>query len=128
MRQTIKVISLGLISMMMAHSAFANEAHHDMQGMQMENMDNMDNMKGMDNGMKKQVNTGAGEIKSIDMQQHKITIAHGPIASINWPAMNMTFVFTPVADSVKTLKAGEKVDFSFVQQGNDYVLQSISAK
>jgi Cu(I)/Ag(I) efflux system membrane fusion protein len=65
---------------------------------------------------------GQGTVKS--MAPGEIAIAHGPIASLKWGAMTMTFK-TPPGGLPGGLKVGEMVRFEFVQQGDDYVLQSI---
>ena len=114
MYKIIKVISLSFVTLMMAHAVQASEAHHGVQA--------------ADNGVKKEANVSSGVIKNINPEQHKITLSHGAVPAINWPAMTMSFKFTPETDSVKNLKVGDEVNFSFYQQGYDYVLQDISLK
>ena len=70
------------------------------------------------------VYSGTGTIKSITGNQ--AAIAHGPIAGIGWPAMTMTFAAPPAMEG--GLKVGDKVDFSFRQQGNAYVLASVKPR
>ena len=53
-----------------------------------------------------------------------ITISHGPIASLKWGAMTMPFK-NPRQGSLNDLKVGAQVQFDFVQQGDDYVLQRV---
>lgn len=65
-----------------------------------------------------------GEVKHIDMQEKKITIAHGPVAALNWPAMTMRFTLTPTTH-LQDIKPGDKVEFTFVQQGNISLLQDM---
>jgi Cu(I)/Ag(I) efflux system membrane fusion protein len=65
---------------------------------------------------------GQGTVKSI--APGEIAIAHGPIASLKWGAMTMTFKSPPGGLS-GGLTVGEQVRFEFVQQGDDYVLQTI---
>jgi Cu(I)/Ag(I) efflux system protein CusF len=52
-----------------------------------------------------------------------VTIAHGPVQSLNWPAMTMNFLVKDKA-LLDRLSSGKKVDFEFVQQGRDYVITS----
>ena len=94
----------------------------DMKDMPMKSMD----MKGM--GAEKNVTTtihqGVGVVKSVDAKDAVITIAHEPIKSLSWPAMTMGF---KVKDKrlVEKIKAGDKVEFTFVQAGKDYVVTDI---
>jgi Cu(I)/Ag(I) efflux system protein CusF len=96
-------------------------------GMSMKDTDmkSMD-MKGMEMNKKGVATThhGVGVIKAIDTASGVVTLDHGPIKSLNWPAMTMGF---KVKD--KTLldnaKPGSKVDFTLVQVGKDYVITSI---
>lgn len=67
------------------------------------------------------VYSGAGTVQSISGD--KVTIAHGPIAGIGWPAMTMTFTApTGIASGVRP---GAQVDFSFRQNGSAFVLTSL---
>ena len=68
-----------------------------------------------------EVYSGSGTVQSIS--GNKVTIAHGPIAGIGWPAMTMTFTAPPkMAEGVK---AGSQVDFSFRQDSGSFVLTSL---
>ena len=66
---------------------------------------------------------GVGTVKKVDAAAGTVTIAHGPIRSINWPAMSMTFAVKDKALLGK-LAPEKKVEFEFVQQGSDYVITS----
>jgi Cu(I)/Ag(I) efflux system protein CusF len=88
-------------------------------------------MKGMDKDKKSageksdgKTHKGAGTVKKVDSAGGKVTIAHGPIKSMNWPAMNMTFT---VKDKMLLDKVSQdkKIEFEFVQQGSDYVITSV---
>ena len=68
-----------------------------------------------------EVYSGSGTVQSIAAD--KVTIAHGPIEGIGWPAMTMTFTAPP--GMVEGVKAGTQVDFSFRQDGGAYVLTSL---
>ena len=84
-------------------------------------------MKGMDMGKDKKsegkTHKGVGTVKKVDPAVGKVTIAHGPIRSTNWPAMSMTFTVKDKALLGK-LAPEKKVEFEFVQQGSDYVITS----
>lgn len=50
-----------------------------------------------------------------------ITLAHGPVPALNWPAMTMRFgVASP--DVAKRIAPGDAVSFRFVQRGDKYVV------
>src|SRR5258708_24901742 len=72
----------------------------DMQGMDMSKCKDMmgKDKKGMemkgvgaDKRSEAQSHKGIGTVKKIDPASGKVTIAHGPIPTMKWPAMNMTF-------------------------------------
>ena len=52
-----------------------------------------------------------GEVRKIDREQGKVTLKHGPIASLDMPGMTMVF---KVADPkmLDTLTQGDKVKFA----------------
>lgn len=67
----------------------------------------------------------SGIVTKVDQAGGKVTISHGPVPSLNWPAMTMNFVVKDKA-LLGRLPSGRKIEFEFVQQGRDYVI--ISAK
>ena len=71
------------------------------------------------------VHRGTGTVKKIDTGM--VTLSHGPIASLNWPAMTMSFKLKGAA-LAKGIKAGDVVDFELVQLGGNYVVTRISIK
>lgn len=58
-----------------------------------------------------------GTVESVDPSAESITISHGPVASLGWPAMTMTFK-APDTD-LSPYKEGDKVDFEFNAVGMD---------
>jgi Cu(I)/Ag(I) efflux system periplasmic protein CusF len=108
----------------------------DMKGMDMEKcmamqgvdhdkcMAMMNDKKGAKKSAKKaegKTHKGAGTVQKIDPAGGSVTIAHGPIESMKWPAMTMTFKVKDKA-MLDKVKQGEKIDFSFVQSGKDYTI------
>jgi Cu(I)/Ag(I) efflux system membrane fusion protein len=68
---------------------------------------------------------GVGNIKEMDWAHAKVTIAHDPIASLNWPAMTMDFRARDPA-LLRSLKPGQKVDFDIVEESaGEYVIVNI---
>ena len=65
-----------------------------------------------------------GTVKKIDPVGGKVTIAHGPIPTMNWPAMNMTFTVKDKALLGK-FSQDKKVEFEFVEQASNYVITSV---
>ncbi|WP_262503848.1 efflux RND transporter periplasmic adaptor subunit [Sphingosinithalassobacter sp. CS137] len=74
-----------------------------------------------------QLARGTGTIQSLDAPRRRITIAHGPIPTMNWPAMTMTFGVREAA-MLRGFKRGDRVDFAFpkTQQGGAYVIGQLS--
>jgi Cu(I)/Ag(I) efflux system protein CusF len=66
----------------------------------------------------------AGTVESIDETDGKITIAHGPVDELDWPAMTMAFKATP--EHVASVKVGQKVHFEFTAHGMDATITRIS--
>jgi Cu(I)/Ag(I) efflux system periplasmic protein CusF len=85
-------------------------------------------MKGMDMGKDKKsegkMHKGAGTVKKVDAAGGKVTIAHGPIPTMKWPAMNMAFTVKDKALLGK-FSQDKKVEFEFVEQDSSYVITSV---
>ena len=62
------------------------------------------------------VGKGVGTITALDPRGGTVTIKHGPIGAIGWPAMTMTFRASPPA-LLKNLRAGQRVGFTAKAQG-----------
>lgn len=68
---------------------------------------------------------GKGSIESIDWTSGVVTIDHGPIASLNWPAMLMDFhILEPAL--LHSLKLDQKIDFELIEvSAGEYVIERI---
>jgi len=67
--------------------------------------------------------SASGEVTAIAGDQ--VTIAHGPVEGIGWPAMTMSFgVGSP--EMVQGVSVGDRVSFAFRKDGGAYVLTSLS--
>jgi Cu(I)/Ag(I) efflux system membrane fusion protein len=69
---------------------------------------------------------GTGTVDAVDARAGTVTLNHGPIATLRWPAMTMEF---KVANEslLRGLKPGAPVDFEFVQrQQGEWVITSIA--
>ncbi|MDP1558362.1 MAG: efflux RND transporter periplasmic adaptor subunit [Nitrosomonas sp.] len=61
------------------------------------------------------IHRGEGSIQAIDFAHSMVTLAHGPIASLQWPAMIMDFrVLEPT--SLQLLKPGQKIIFDLAEE------------
>lgn len=65
-------------------------------------------------------------VKDIDTAKGTVTLSHGPIAAMQWPAMTMTFKLRD-PKAAQTLKPGANVTFDLKRQpeGNEYIVESI---
>lgn len=67
---------------------------------------------------------GEGTVHKVDAAAGKFNMTHGPITSLNWPAMTMDFKVKDKA-ILKDIKPGQKVEITIVQEsrGDFYVTQ-----
>lgn len=77
-------------------------------------------------GAAPQLAVATGTVRSMDLQQGRVTIAHGPVPTMNWPPMTMTFAVRDRA-MLRGLTPGARVEFAFQprQQGDAYVIERI---
>lgn len=68
--------------------------------------------------------SATGTIQSIDTATGMLTIAHGPVAALKWPAMTMAFKATPA--QLASVQKGQKVQFEFVADGMGATITRIS--
>lgn len=68
-----------------------------------------------------QAYSGTGQVTAVAGNQ--VTIDHGPIEGIGWPAMTRTF--TAPGEMAAGVKAGDAVSFSFRHEGSAYILTSL---
>ena len=69
-----------------------------------------------------EVHTGSGDITEIEGD--RVTISHGPVESIDWPAMTMAFQ-AESSGMLEGLNIGDPVEFQFQQASENFVLTSI---
>lgn len=145
------ILSL-LVASTLSASAFAQSSNMksdetkampgmDMKSMNMDDCKHMSGMKGMDmkqmdakkcKKMKPAKNSKAhsndmhvadGVVKELD-PKGMVTLQHGPVKSLGWPAMMMGF---SVKDKslMDQFPVGKKVHVEFSKQGDEYVIQSV---
>ena len=104
-----------LVAMFPASGAFAQQK--------------MDDMKIMDMMKKPATEAQAahratGVVKKLDAKTGAVTIAHEPVASLNWPAMTMGFMVKDRA-MLDKMVIGRRIDFAFTQGGKGYVITAV---
>lgn len=148
----MKSITTLLVALTVAASGMVYAQSNGMKAMEMKGMDSkqcmemmdkkdMKGMKGMDSekcaGMMKdkgpktssktakaKTHKAFAVVKSIDVANGKVVLAHEPVKSLNWPAMTMSF---GVKDKTLLEKfvVGGKVNVLFNKQDNDYVITKV---
>lgn len=56
-----------------------------------------------------------GVLNSIDLQHNKINLTHGPVKSLGWPGMTMSFTIKD-ASILKGIQPGQSVAFEIVKE------------
>lgn len=105
----------GALMLALSFSAIAE----DMPGMKMDGMS-------MDSSQAAATASAEGTIKAIDGERHSVTLAHGPVAALQWPPMTMGFKATE--EQLKGLQVGDKVDFEFLNEGGASKIVNIRKK
>ncbi|MDV6344695.1 copper-binding protein [Nitrosomonas sp. Is37] len=67
---------------------------------------------------------GTATVKAIDLDKNIVKLAHGPIASLKWPAMVMNFKVKERA-LMQEIKVGDSVTFTVIQSNGDYIVTHI---
>jgi Cu/Ag efflux protein CusF len=101
-----------LLGFALAGGAAAQMKDHDMKGM---------------GGMSMQQPADApadGEVRKVDKSAKKITLRHGPIPSLEMPAMTMVYRVEDPA-MLDQVKAGDKVKFSAEKLGEALTITKI---
>ncbi|WP_223434151.1 MULTISPECIES: copper-binding protein [unclassified Pseudomonas] len=112
----LTLIAVASMAFMLSLSAHAE----DMPGMK---MDSMEGMQMEQESKQAPVAKAEGTIKAINSEKHTVTIAHGPVPAVQWPAMTMAFSAT--AEQVAGLNAGDQVVFEFKSEGGKATVVSI---
>jgi len=68
-----------------------------------------------------------GTVESVDLRAGTLSLNHGPVPTLKWPAMKMDFR-SANASLLSGLKPGQRVGFEFVErQPGEYIVTSIRA-
>ena len=68
--------------------------------------------------------SATGTVEAVDTAAGKITITHGAVEALQWPAMTMGFKATP--EQVASVQAGQQVQFEFESRGMDATITRIT--
>lgn len=69
----------------------------------------------------------AGTVEQVDPDKGTVSIHHGPVASVKWPAMTMEFAVANKA-LLSQLKPGVQLNFEFVERNpGEFVITSVQA-
>jgi len=79
---------------------------------------------GEDHAAAPQTAEGQGTVKAVDAKAGTITIAHGPIAALKWPAMTMKFKVEK-ASILNGVAVGKKIHFVLKNIGGKPVVTEI---
>ena len=136
----MKLVSTATLIAALSFSAATFAQSGDMGGMKMGGKDTQncmdmkdmdakkcqDMMKGTDTKgtAKSTAHEADAVVKEFDATQGKVTLAHGPVKSLGWPAMTMAFGVKDKALFNK-LAVGAKVNVGFKKEGDDYVVTSV---
>jgi Cu(I)/Ag(I) efflux system protein CusF len=106
----MKFIAAAMVALAVSGPAIAQPAH---------------DMSKMDHPAAAAGAQGSGVIKKLDAKGGSVTLQHGPIAALNWPAMTMAFKADPAL--LGGLKVGQKVSFT-VKSGGAPEVTAIKAQ
>lgn len=71
---------------------------------------------------------GEGTVQALDAPNGKVTIAHGPVATLRWPAMTMEFGVANAA-LLSGVKPGSDIAFEFVERApGEFVVTRITPR
>ncbi|MES2188508.1 MAG: copper-binding protein [Pseudomonadota bacterium] len=89
----------------------------------------MGDMKDMDMAAKpaagaQTTHEAKGTVKKINAKTGYVMIEHGPVNSLSWPPMTMSFKVKDKA-MLDKLAVDKKIDFGFVKEGDDYVVKKL---
>lgn len=89
-------------------------------------MPTQNDMPMMESGEQGQTASAEGSVTAVDEAAGTITINHGPVPAVNWPAMTMAFEVDEAAR--RNVAVGDKVAFEFRTVDGGAEIVSISRK
>lgn len=70
--------------------------------------------------------SATGTVEAVDPQAQVITIAHGPVESLDWPSMTMPFEAPGI--ELGELRRGDRVEFDFTAQGTSFTITRLERR
>ena len=67
--------------------------------------------------------SASGTVRKVDAARGMLTIAHGPVPELGWPAMVMPFEAS--AELIGQVQAGDRIRFGFTSDGMKYRITSL---
>ena len=120
-----------VFAILLAAASGAHAQSGGMKGMDMKSAPahdmSMHDRKGMESAKSGPTHNGVGTVQKTDPAKGTVTIAHGAVKSLNWPAMTMSFAVKDKA-LLDKIVPGAKVAFGFVQNGQDFVVTEIKSQ
>lgn len=113
----MKLLFAAALALSLAAPAFAQPASD------MKNMPGMSGAQGSDHSSMTMAD-GAGVVTAVDGKAGTVTIHHGPIPKLSWPAMTMAFKASPPT-LLQGVKAGQSVTFTLMQMDGSTTLTAI---
>jgi Cu/Ag efflux protein CusF len=113
----MKIVMFAVVAAVISQTGTATAQSGDMKGMNMQPAP----------AEKKAAATAhkaSGIVKKIDAAKGSVTVAHGPVPDLKWPAMTMAFTVKDKA-LMEKLVVNKKVDFEFVEAGKHYVVTAV---
>lgn len=124
---TLLAIPLALAACDSSNENAAETADMPMaENMPVEDMPMQNGMPMMEPGEQGQTASAEGSVTAVDEVAGTITINHGPVTAVNWPAMTMAFQADEVAR--RSVAVGDKVAFEFRTIDGGAEIVSISRK
>jgi len=119
MKNHIAVIAVASLSSISATTSWAQSGGMGSMDMMMKDGKN----KASEKNVTEKTHIATGTVTAMDKAGGKVTIAHGPVQTMKWPPMTMTFGVKDKA-LLEKFSPGKKVDFEFMQMGSDYIVTS----
>lgn len=110
------------LTLLLSVSAQADDATHNMPGMQDHAMPGSQNLQ--EKTQDTQTHRRQGTVNSVDAATGKVNLTHEPIESLGWKTMTMGFSVKDPA-SLKNLTPGAAVEFELQKSGAAYLVTAI---
>lgn len=108
----------------MDHGGMSGSGSGTMSGSGSGSMSGQGGMRGMEHGGMQMEAMADGEVRKVDRETGKITLRHGPIASLDMPAMTMVYGVKD-RSALEHLSVGDKVKFAAEKTDAGYSVTKI---